>query len=578
VYTAAGPSPEGSSFDNVDLFAFDPATGERTNLTNTPSAAETSFVWSPDGTKVAFQRTVAENKGSSEVVVAEADLSHQHTIKRCEGGCFLWMAWSPDDRRIAWTSDRKLDGGNSVETLEVHDLASGTTKVICDSRSCGYPGQPAWSPDGSTIAFSGAGTYRLPGYLGPSGPIRIADVATGAVAVLTGSGEPCNMVRNGCASDTSPTWSPSGDALAYVHEVRGGTSDATTQMMVVAPDGSDPRVLSTCVSNDQCREGPLAWSPDGRSVAFVDRYDHPVLHLVDAVSSADVPISLPPSATSPYAPVWSPDGRKLAFLSGNGDPRLFLVDVETLEVVPASVRIKGADNLGWLVDGALAVPPDGRSASLAPTSTAVTPAPDAAAVDTASVLCTKDGIQLDTPVVWAQPDGVHFLVRNEGPWWGAELHHASWNFGTSSSLAHFEGGPVNAVSAIAPGSVTVACLPSAHSDYADPTAATATLTIVDPDGLYVPWDLACGSGTQSRPTVVAGPHADPADVYRRIPGVRSTDEFRQPKYPGSDQYSRADRVLLRDGAVVARFLFGGDRGGEWSLLVNSCPGTGIAGA
>lgn len=348
VYTAAGPSPQGSSFDNVDLFAFDPETGTRTNLTGTPSAAEESFVWSPDGTKVVFERTNAGGQDSVEVVVADANLSDQHVIMRCT--CFLEMAWSPDDGRIAVTTDRKLDGRGSVEALEVYDLASSTTKVICDSRSCGYPGQPAWSPDGSEIAFSGAGTYRLPGFLGSTGPIRIADVASGAVTTLTGSREPCNVVRDGCASDTSPAWSPGGDALAYVHEVRGGTSEATTQVMVVAPDGSDPHVLSTCVSNDQCRQGPLAWSPDGHAVAFVDRYDRPTLYLFDPTGADGESIPLPSAAGSPDEFVWSPDGRELAFLSGNSGSALFLVDVRALDVHAAGVRLPGSGGggLAWL--------------------------------------------------------------------------------------------------------------------------------------------------------------------------------------------------------------------------------------
>jgi Tol biopolymer transport system component/thiol-disulfide isomerase/thioredoxin len=363
LYTALGPSPDGSKFDNVDLFSFDPATGERTNLTQTPLAAEGSVVWSADKTKVAFQRTQVGDRGSSMVVVAGADLSVQRIIKTCNEGCSLDMAWSPDDGWIAWTGERRLDGGNYVETLELYDLASGTTSVICDSRSCGFPGQPAWSPDGSRIAFSGAGAYHLPGYAGPTGPIRIADVSSGAVTTLTGSGEPCNMERDGCASDTSPEWSPSGDSIAYVHEVRGGTSEATTQVMVVAADGSDPRVLSMCVSNDQCRQGPLAWSPDGRSVAFVDRYDHPVLHLLDPSGEGDVSIPLPPSAGSPFDLVWSPDGRQLAFLSGDSGAQLFLVDVDTRDVRAASEPLPGhsGGDLAWLPGSFTTASPEGSA-------------------------------------------------------------------------------------------------------------------------------------------------------------------------------------------------------------------------
>lgn len=42
VYADQGPRPPEIPFDNVDLFAFDPETGQRANLTNTPTVAECS--------------------------------------------------------------------------------------------------------------------------------------------------------------------------------------------------------------------------------------------------------------------------------------------------------------------------------------------------------------------------------------------------------------------------------------------------------------------------------------------------------------------------------------------------------
>jgi len=63
-------------------------------------------------------------------------------------------------------------------------------------------------------------------------------------------------------------------------------------------------------------------------------------------------------------------------------------------------------------------------------------------------------------------------------------------------------------------------------------------------------------------------------VFRRVPGIEVSDEFKPPKYPGSPQYSSIDRVVIRDGIVVARFM-GPGIGPEWKLLVNACPESGI---
>jgi hypothetical protein len=63
-----------------------------------------------------------------------------------------------------------------------------------------------------------------------------------------------------------------------------------------------------------------------------------------------------------------------------------------------------------------------------------------------------------------------------------------------------------------PGRVTVACLPTGDSSYYDPGVPTATFVIIDPDGLYVRWDLACGFGEQFRMKIAASKDEDPAAV------------------------------------------------------------------
>jgi hypothetical protein len=197
---------------------------------------------------------------------------------------------------------------------------------------------------------------------------------------------------------------------------------------------------------------------------------------------------------------------------------------------------------------------------------------DESAVDIAHVVCEQKAVQLNDPVVRTHQDGVHFLIENPGGAWGVELHHESWANGTGEEL-DLRGEATPDTSAIAPGSVTVACLPRSHSSYDDSGIPTATLTIVDPKKLYVPWDLACGFGDQFRLTINAGASEGAADVFRRVPGVRPSDEFKPPKYPESPQYWPTVMVF-RDGVPVAR-LMAPKTGNEWDLLINSCPGSGI---
>lgn len=194
------------------------------------------------------------------------------------------------------------------------------------------------------------------------------------------------------------------------------------------------------------------------------------------------------------------------------------------------------------------------------------------AASVAQVVCSKESITLHTPVVQAQRDGVHVQIENLGGVWGFEFRDVAnqdiaWNGGPIGR------GTTRLTDAAGPGKVLLACLRTSRDNHDADPALTATLTVVDPHELYVPVHLSCGFGEQFRMTIWAGEQS-PEEVFRRVPGVRPSDELVPPKYPGSPQYSPTDRMVIRDGSVIARFLFGGN-GPEWKLLVNACPGSGI---
>lgn len=198
---------------------------------------------------------------------------------------------------------------------------------------------------------------------------------------------------------------------------------------------------------------------------------------------------------------------------------------------------------------------------------------DESPADVAHVECELDAVTVKDQVVRAQRDGVHLLVENPGGAWGVELRHDSWAYGTSEGFK-LSDNPTPGTSAMAPGTVTIACVPTARSSYSDPGVPTATLTILDPDGLYVPWELACGFGEQFRMDVAAGEGEDPASVLRRVPGVMPSDDLERPKYPDSPRYWPMEFIVVRDGLGLARVM-GPYYDGAWHLIVNACPDSGI---
>lgn len=216
--------------------------------------------------------------------------------------------------------------------------------------------------------------------------------------------------------------------------------------------------------------------------------------------------------------------------------------------------------------------PNMRGADSAAATPSTVPAEYAAPV--AQLVCERESAALRTPVVQAHRDGVHVQIENLGGVWGFEFRDVAnqdivWNGGP------IERGTTRLTDAAGPGEVLLACVRTSRDNHDDDPALTARLTIVDPHDLYVPFHLSCGFGEQFRITVWAGDEQSPEEVFRRVSGIEATDEFEPPKYPESPQYSSIDRMVIRDGSVVARFLMGSEIGPEWELLVNACPDSGI---
>ncbi|MEP9361325.1 serine hydrolase [Nocardioides sp. CN2-186] len=150
---------------NVDqLWTVPTAGGTPRRLTAGPS--DTAPAWSPDGSRVAFVR-------DSQVHVLVADGGEPEKVTDLPLGAGA-PVWSPDSARIAFTAavdpagdaggtgplvtkgiDYQADGagmfGAVRNQLHVVDLESGGCRQLTDGD---HVGQPAWSPDGHTVAFT----------------------------------------------------------------------------------------------------------------------------------------------------------------------------------------------------------------------------------------------------------------------------------------------------------------------------------------------------------------------------------------------------------------------------------------
>jgi TolB protein len=100
--------------------------------------------FSPDGTKVVFRRMLGEM--SSEVFVAKADGSEQKNLSNHQA-FDGWPAWSPDGKRIAFSSNRRAN-------YQIHMMDADGSNVRLLANTEGRATEPRWSPDGKTIYFT----------------------------------------------------------------------------------------------------------------------------------------------------------------------------------------------------------------------------------------------------------------------------------------------------------------------------------------------------------------------------------------------------------------------------------------
>ena len=147
-------------------------------------------------------------------------------------------AWSPDGSKIAFWSNR--EGKKKIYVMD----ADGTnvTRLI---RMRG--GQAAWSPDGSQIAFISLATEGYTGFF----PLQVfvADSDGNNVRMLTKTG----------MSLFVPSWSPDASTLAFAAD-----NVTRNNIFQIGLDGRNLRRLSAGPKSD---DRP-AISPDGSKLAF----------------------------------------------------------------------------------------------------------------------------------------------------------------------------------------------------------------------------------------------------------------------------------------------------------------------
>ena len=180
---------------------------------------------------------------------------------------------------------------------------------------------PCWSPDGSAVAFVRARVSKnyAEGFQG-----------TNIYIVNSTDGEPKPLTTESDHVNYGPiAWSPDGKMLAYFSRSEGTWGDGT--LNVIPVNGGEPRVIGKVQGIQVNKE--LAWSPDSTRIAFNGSSDEEVIKVMSIEDGNIVDIKTDLADTSVYHLDWSPDGKRMVFGGYKGGGREFWLMEDFLHLV-----------------------------------------------------------------------------------------------------------------------------------------------------------------------------------------------------------------------------------------------------
>lgn len=226
-------------------------------------------------------------------------------------------AWSPDGTKIAWTH-YDVTGEIYVANAD----GTGRTNLTNNTKE---DLDATWSPDGTKLTFTSYRDARWEVYsMNPDG--------TGQTRLTS---RPCQSY--------DAAWSPDGTRIAFFCGL-----DTFAEVYVIDPDGSD----AVRLTNDLVEQTFFSWSPDSQWLVYVTQPEKEDSDISKVNVGTGTIVQLTNDTAYDFGPVWSPDGTRIAFSTNrSGNYEIYVINPDGSNPVNLTQAAQADYVPKWSYDG-----------------------------------------------------------------------------------------------------------------------------------------------------------------------------------------------------------------------------------